>query len=76
VTNACIACDVSCQNCSDGTSCNLCNSSNFRLASSLSPLCLCMNRYYSTGVAACIACDPRCFTCLSLTVCLTCNTTA
>lgn len=76
ISTPCIACNIVCQNCSNGTSCNVCNATNFRLLSSISPLCVCMNRYYDAGVAACSACDPRCYTCLSSTVCLTCNATA
>lgn len=46
ISSTCPICHYSCQNCSDGISCNVCNASNFRFLSNLTTLCACMPRFF------------------------------
>lgn len=60
---SCIACDISCKNCTiNSTNCDVCNTGFSKKTSDSTCVSACPTGFYSDGTN-CVACDPACATC-------------
>ena len=74
VNELCVACSYKCSSCSNGTSCNSCNSTKFRTMNLTSNICDCMVGWYDAGSSeTCLLCNPSCLACTNGTNCSTCS---
>lgn len=72
----CVKCDSSCVTCSNGTSCDTCNLTQFRKSTpATAGLCQCLDGYYNGIQPVCQPCYYSCFTCSVAVNCLTCDAT-